>query len=62
MHQLSEDLNLYIFNLTRNIDNFYNLIQLNKHFYALYIDKYKLLLQDFINLNIWNYNETVWFM
>lgn len=62
MHQLPEDINLYIFNLTRNMDDLYNLIQLNKFFYTIYINKYKIIVKNTKNINKLFYTETVWFM
>ena len=63
MEQLSDDLNLNIFNnYIKDIDTSYNLIQLNRNFYTLYITKYKLSLQIFNDNNKWFYNESVWFM
>ena len=41
MEQLPEDLNLHIFDIIDSMDNLYHLVQLNKYFHTLYINKYK---------------------
>lgn len=62
MEQLPDDLNIHIFDLANDMNVIYNLIQLNKYFHTIYINKYKKITEYVIQVNKLFYSDTVWFM
>ena len=61
MQNLPLDIHNYIFeNYLKNIDDSYNIVQLNHYFHDLCIDIYKILLYNF-NMHK-SLTETAWFM